>query len=162
MDNYFENISQPDAVKKEYRKLAMLNHPDKGGDLELMKLINLAYHAILKTLDGHVTKIDAKTEFTYKYVYETEEAVLQKLSELISLKIHDCTIALIGTWLWVTGNTKPNKDRFKALGLQWHSKRECWFFHTGGRKYYRSSGKSFKTLANQYGYAEFADTARLN
>ena len=40
---YFTNIKTLDDLKKEYRRLVMLNHPDRGGDLETMKIINLEY-----------------------------------------------------------------------------------------------------------------------
>ena len=31
---YFESCKTLDDLKKEYRRLAMMNHPDRGGDLE--------------------------------------------------------------------------------------------------------------------------------
>ena len=40
---YFTNIKTLDDLKKEYRRLVMMNHPDRGGDLETMKIINLEY-----------------------------------------------------------------------------------------------------------------------
>lgn len=36
----------PEDIKSAYRKLAMENHPDKGGDPERMKEINAAYEAV--------------------------------------------------------------------------------------------------------------------
>ncbi|HYF98377.1 MAG TPA: DnaJ domain-containing protein, partial [Coxiellaceae bacterium] len=51
MKNYYEvlNVSADarlDEIKQAYRDLALLNHPDRGGDLEEMKLINLAYEVL--------------------------------------------------------------------------------------------------------------------
>lgn len=40
--NVDKNATQ-DEIKKSYRKLAMTNHPDKGGDAELFKNISHAY-----------------------------------------------------------------------------------------------------------------------
>ena len=37
---YFTNCRILDELKKEFRRLAMLNHPDRGGDEETMKAIN--------------------------------------------------------------------------------------------------------------------------
>lgn len=34
---YFNNCNTLDELKKEYRRLAMIHHPDRGGDLETMK-----------------------------------------------------------------------------------------------------------------------------
>lgn len=38
----------PELIKAAYRVLAALNHPDRGGDAEQMKRINLAYEALGK------------------------------------------------------------------------------------------------------------------
>ena len=40
---YFNNIYTLNELKKEYRRLAMLYHPDRGGDNETMKEINAEY-----------------------------------------------------------------------------------------------------------------------
>ena len=38
--------SSQEDIKKAYRKLALKNHPDKGGSTALMKIINEAYKNI--------------------------------------------------------------------------------------------------------------------
>lgn len=43
---YFTNCRTLDELKKEYRRLAMLHHPDRGGDTETMKAINNEYDAV--------------------------------------------------------------------------------------------------------------------
>lgn len=43
---YFTNCRTLDELKKEFRRLAMLNHPDRGGDEETMKAINNEYDAV--------------------------------------------------------------------------------------------------------------------
>lgn len=43
---YFTNCRTLDELKKEYRRLATLNHPDRGGDEETMKTINNEYDAV--------------------------------------------------------------------------------------------------------------------
>ena len=40
---YFENCNTIEELKAEYRRLAMKNHPDRGGDEETMKAINQQY-----------------------------------------------------------------------------------------------------------------------
>lgn len=42
------NFSPFDKVKEEYRKLTLVNHPDRGGNEETMKLINAAYDVLKK------------------------------------------------------------------------------------------------------------------
>lgn len=40
---YFENIATLDDLKKAYRHLAMIHHPDIGGDTATMQEINAEY-----------------------------------------------------------------------------------------------------------------------
>lgn len=47
---YFTNINSLDELKKEYRRLVMLNHPDRGGDVEIMKAINNEYDMMFPVL----------------------------------------------------------------------------------------------------------------
>ena len=43
---YFTTCTTLDELKKEFRRLAMLHHPDHGGDTETMKAINAEYDAV--------------------------------------------------------------------------------------------------------------------
>jgi DnaJ-class molecular chaperone len=45
--------STEDEIKKQYRKLAMLHHPDKGGDSEKFKQVNDAYYKITNKDNEH-------------------------------------------------------------------------------------------------------------
>ena len=43
---YYTTCTTLDELKKEYRRLAMANHPDRGGDEATMKAINAEYDAV--------------------------------------------------------------------------------------------------------------------
>jgi hypothetical protein len=137
-----------EEIKVNYKKLAMKHHPDLGGDLETMKLLNNAYETALKNCDGQTTK-DDQGEHTYKYNQEIEKALMDKIMELLSLNLQGIEIDLIGTWIWITGDTKPVKDQLKEAECKWHGKRGCWYFKIGN--YYRRSSESLETLAEKYG-----------
>lgn len=50
---YFKNIHSLAELKKEYRRLALENHPDKGGSTEVMQQINVEFerlHEIWRTI----------------------------------------------------------------------------------------------------------------
>ncbi|MCI8648486.1 MAG: molecular chaperone DnaJ, partial [Firmicutes bacterium] len=36
-ERYFKEVETLEDLKRQYRTLAMKNHPDRGGDAELMK-----------------------------------------------------------------------------------------------------------------------------
>ena len=41
------NFSSAEVIKKSYRKLALIHHPDKGGNAEKMKKLNLVKGLLL-------------------------------------------------------------------------------------------------------------------
>ena len=43
---YFKNINSLAELKKEYRHLALENHPDKGGNTEMMQQINVEFERL--------------------------------------------------------------------------------------------------------------------
>ncbi|PLX05455.1 MAG: hypothetical protein C0598_14645 [Marinilabiliales bacterium] len=49
---YFSGISDINSLTLIYRRLAMLNHPDMGGNPEVMKRINIEYEELKSQLKG--------------------------------------------------------------------------------------------------------------
>ena len=45
---YFQNIHSLADLKKEYRRLAMQNHPDKGGDTAIMQQVNSEFERLFE------------------------------------------------------------------------------------------------------------------
>ena len=46
---YFQNIHSLADLKKEYRRLALEHHPDKGGDTAIMQQVNTEFESSLKS-----------------------------------------------------------------------------------------------------------------
>ena len=51
------------------------------------------------------------------------------LDELVKLNA-DIVIEIIGTWIWVKGNTYPVKSQLKALHFKWSSQKHMWYWGT--------------------------------
>jgi len=155
--NYFANIIGVERIKKEYRKLAFKNHPDKGGDVETMKIINEQYLEALKKCNGEIIRNnDTGKDYTYKYKEDIEKDIMQKIYDtLAEIDTDKCKIMLIGTWLWIDGQTKPFKEKLKKLKYLWHPKRGLWYYRKETRKHYGKSGGSLASIAYRYGYREF-------
>lgn len=45
---YFEGVLTEEELKSTYRKLVKTHHPDRGGNTEIMKMINYEYARYLK------------------------------------------------------------------------------------------------------------------
>ena len=73
---YFASFYTVEDVKKEYKRLAMANHPDRGGDTATMQEINAQYQARLSDLDGSKSSDETGKEHTYYYNEEREQAII--------------------------------------------------------------------------------------
>jgi hypothetical protein len=149
--NYFQGLNTVEEIKAHYKNLARKNHPDLGGDLEVMKEINNQYERALKGCHGQESKDSEGRTHTYKYNAETEQAIINKISELIALNLETVEISLIGVYLWITGDTKPSKDKLKGAGCYWHSKRGCWYWKPAEVRSYGQSKGDLDELARKYG-----------
>jgi curved DNA-binding protein CbpA len=74
---YFKKLEDLDALKAEYRRLALENHPDRGGNLEIMQAINVEFevaYRILKLRDSDPSKItsDGETAATFRQQFYTQ------------------------------------------------------------------------------------------
>lgn len=49
----------------------------------------------------------------------------------------------VGSWLWVTGDTRAHKDELKAAGFRYSAKKEAW--------YWKPAGSAPKTRRARYG-----------
>lgn len=96
---YFSDCITVDAVKKHYRQLAFIHHPDRGGDHATMQRINAEYHEALKRCHLQSSFTEEGKEYTYRYDQSVEESVIQAISALLALNMQDVKIALIGTWV---------------------------------------------------------------
>lgn len=143
---YFENCTTLDELKKEYRRLAFLHHPDRGGDLETMKVINDAHDKRFEQLK----KSHNESADEYHQTTETAEefrAIIEYLLRLDGLEIELC-----GSWLWIGGNTKEHKDALKAAGCRWSQNKKLWYWHhiEEGRTW-RRSGADMNQIRTKYG-----------
>ena len=154
---YFSEFHTVEEIKKEYHRLAMLHHPDLGGDTATMQELNAQYTAALKMVDGQTSQGTDGKSHTYRYDEATEQEIIDKIDELLRAGVaKTCSIDLIGLWVWITGDTKPIKDTLKELGCRWHSKRLCWYWQNTGHSSY-NSGADLSGLAAKYGVTHFAD-----
>ena len=53
---YFTNIKTLEELRKEYKRLVKENHPDNGGSVEEIKIINVEYEQAMKNLEASDTK----------------------------------------------------------------------------------------------------------
>jgi len=145
MTNFFQHCTTIQEVKDLYRTLAKEHHPDKGGNLQTMQAINNQYSKaiILIAKGGRFTAEEAEAEILQAEAYQ------QAVNKVVNLE--GCKVELIGSWLWVTGNTKPHAAILKTEPAKfcWAKKKTdftAWFFRTAE---YKTSNKGQKMELEQ-------------
>ena len=153
---YFKNINTLEELRKQYKELLKIHHPDNGGNLENMQQINAEYDKLFKILkDKHTTDTSTnnKTDFNnMKYDFEEDE----KLREVLQKVIHfsNITIDIVGVFIWIDGNTYPYKNELKEIGFKWSGQRKKWYFHNGEYKKRGNRKLSYTDIQNLYGSTE--------
>lgn len=80
MATYFKNITTLAELKKEFRSLVLVNHPDRGGSTEKMQELNAAFEQIYKKLAAsketvHTTNTGYETDYEGATAHEYSEHV---------------------------------------------------------------------------------------
>lgn len=139
---YFtNNYDSIEAIKKHFRQLAKQYHSDFGGTDEQFRELHSEYEYLIKNF--------IKTE--YKDI-----EVPKYIQELIDKLIYydDLELELVGTWLWVGGNTLLYKDNLKKLGLFYSSKHHKWYYNGMAKKVRKCTKSSIDEIKQFYGVKE--------
>jgi glutamate/tyrosine decarboxylase-like PLP-dependent enzyme len=115
----------------------MIHHPDRGGDNETMKQLNLAFEKFFNMLKNFHKTVDGKKY--EKACAETPKEFVDLIDALV--KLHGLVVEICGSFVWVSGNTKANKEALKALGLRYSGNKQAWYKAPAG--YRKSSNRKF-------------------
>ena len=131
-------------IKQIYRKLASVNHPDKGGNTETMQLINTAFEELCKFFASNSTlDINQDEANTNSINFD----FIQTLKTMVGVTIEVC-----GYWVWLSGDTFPYKDKIKDLGFKFSGAKKSWYWSpTIDTSSFKRGSKSMKNIRKQYG-----------
>ena len=154
----FERVVEEvsDAIDEAPAGRVIRDSEEKARDT-LDRFRQVVYEQALQGKSGERFTNNARQEYTYTYHETAERATMQKLYDLITAKMDGVTIEMIGTWIWVSGNTRRYKDLLgkNGLGLRFSGKRKMWYFTTTRKRGGRYSRKSMDDLRNKYGARTF-------
>lgn len=105
-------------IKKAYRRASMQYHPDRNpAGLEMMKLVNAAWACLSDFVPG-----SEKDQFDASQYGEDLNNALNAIIDL------GFDIEICGSWVWVSGDTRPHRETLKAAGFKWAPKKMMWHF----------------------------------
>ncbi|OHD95400.1 MAG: hypothetical protein A2019_04440 [Sulfurimonas sp. GWF2_37_8] len=138
IEEQFKGIEGINEAKKIYKDLAKKLHPDVGGTDEMFKLLNQVYNHILE----HGLNFLNDSEFDVEL-----EKVISKI-----LHFENIIIEVVGSWIWLSGDTKGIKETLKELNFKWASKKKMWYY--GEMKSRNPQQKSMDDIKAKYGCQE--------
>lgn len=157
---YFEGITTIDELKKIYRKLCQLNHPDNGGNITIMAEINNEYTKLFNILKNqHNAKAEAETTGNTRPINECPEEYINIISELVTLK--GLTVELCGSWIWISGDTREHKDKLKTIGCRWASKKKMWYWRNDKDAVKSRKTQTMDYIRNKYGSESYSTSSLL-
>lgn len=130
-----------EALRAAFKKLVLKHHPDRGGDIETMKLLNAAYTAQTKRIiSGESARSERETGKAwserktqhYTDLSEKLRATLEKLMVIPEIEVEQ-----IGLWFWVDGCDEPARKgevkpdlevQLREIGLRYSYGKRRWYF----------------------------------
>lgn len=148
---YFNNCRTAEELKKEYHKLVKQLHPDNGGNENEFKTMQTEFSKAWDRLKNiHVNK---EGETYNSETTETAEDFMNIINRVITFE--NVIVELCGSWLWISGDTKPYKDELKSLGAKWSHNKKCWYYHSEPYKRFHNKNYSLDDIREMYGSMEY-------
>lgn len=153
---WFDSCETLNDLKARYRALALKYHPDRpNGDLRTMQAINAEHDEAFERLKRDNNAKAAEHVEGVHYTTEKPEEFREILDVLLGL--HGLEVELCGSWLWIGGETRENKNALKAAGCRWSRKKGMWYWHHAENGSRFSRGRySMDQIRDRYGSVHFA------
>lgn len=138
---FFRNIENMEQLKKEYKRLAFIYHPDKGGNTADMQALNNEFDALFNKFKTGQTNDTTKKEITEEF-----KEIINAIINLDGIEIEIC-----GNWIWLSGDTKQHKDKLKESGCYWANKKQMWYWRPEEYAIKGKSNMSIDQIRDKYG-----------
>ena len=148
--NYFDTCRTAEEAKALYKELAKKLHPDCGGSTQAFQELQRQFTDAWERL-----RCIHMTHDGTQYEKETDEAAEEYMDIIEQLMSMHVDVELCGSWLWITGDTKPYKNELKALGARWSANKTCWYIHRGHYRRYHNRAYSLDEIRGMYGSKRF-------
>ena len=152
---YFNNVSNLSELRKQYKELLKIHHPDNGGNVADMQEVNAQYDKLFKMLkDKHDSKATDSDKTSYenmKYDFAEDEKLREMLNKIIAF--HGITLEVIGNWLWAFDSYDYRKE-LKELGFRYAKNKKAWYWHSESFRKKSRKSLSMDDIRSYYGSTE--------
>lgn len=137
---YFKEIETLEELKVEYKRLVMELHPDRNKDRDTTAQFQDMQNEYEELFEQVKNLHKTKDGEIYEKATDEDINEFRRILNII-IKYENCTIDIIGSWIWIYGETKEHKEELKNLKFSWSNNKKAWSFHRE---------KYFKKSKNQY------------
>ena len=152
---WFKEIDTLEGLRKLYKKLVVMHHPDNGGSEETIKEINAEYDILFRRLKNDFEHKDAYRNATDKqkqaYDWQKDKLIREKVIQLA--RFEGIKVEIIGVWIWVSDCYAYRKE-LKQLGFHWASQKQMWYLHFDDFHKFSSRPASMSYIRQKYGSVE--------
>lgn len=152
---WFKETDSLDNLRKLYRKLVVMHHPDNGGSEEIIKEINAEYDILFKRLKNEFehkdTYRDTSNKQRQQYDWKKDKLIREKVMQLA--KFEGIKVEIIGVWIWVS-NCYAYRKELKGLGFHWAKQKQMWYLHFDDFHKFSSKPASMDYIREKYGSME--------
>lgn len=159
MKKYFKNVTTLEELRKQYKELLKMHHPDNPkGSTTATQEINAEYDSLFQILkDKHDSKCkaDDTEQSNYdkmKYDFTEDLKLREVLQKIINFEGID--IEIIGCWIWADGDTYRYREQFNKLGFRWARDKKKWYYHTEAFRKRSKRKMSIDDIRDLYGSTE--------
>lgn len=158
-----ETIKSGQDVKAQYKELIKKYHPDVAGNTEEantnMKQINAEYEYLLPIadkLEEEECKRENKKKTTRHDINDGYREIIQSIIFLNGIKIE-----IMGSWIWVSGNTYQYYNLFKGINFKWSKNKKAYYWYKDIEKnnYFRKGHYNLNQIRSRYGSTEVESEA---
>ena len=153
-----ESIDNLNDLRACYKKLIIKYHPDNNSTEDttsIMQEINAEYDALFKKLKSVFEKSSTYEQQTDRqkqsYDWQKDQQIRDIILALCRFANYGVQIEIIGTWVWVTGNTKQYKEELKKLNLKYAKNKQAWYIHFDDFYKGSRSNVSMSFIRQKYG-----------
>lgn len=158
MKKFFENCKTAEDLKAMYKTLVKKLHPDNGGNAADFAAMRNEFADMFDRLKN--THKNSKGEtYTRTGEYETHETA-KEFMDIIDkfINMPGIVIEIIGSWLWISGDTRNHTAELKAAGLHFSGQKQAWYYHKEPYAKKTKTRYSMDTLREMWG----SETIRNN
>lgn len=144
MYKFFNKCFTAEDVKMTFKDLAKKLHPDNGGNAEEFKKMMSEYTEAWSRFKNVHKNAEGDT-YESKTATDDEGRVYSDLI-IACMNFENVVVEIIGSWIWLSGNTMLYKDEIKELGFFWSKSKKAWYFNGSKKKTKRRGRYSMDQL----------------